>query len=208
MAHLDTNSPMEFNFEGQFLGFVSHDGILKYMRLKVLSEEMQIKLPKAMRLTVGASLQPGETIQVTGIGKLDHHANILKLKATQLRPLTERSTQIVPPMPSSLASSVTQPFQPPPLKSNPKIKVLLCQKSGCLKRGGKGLYEALDEALRDRSLQHQVTIERTGCLKCCSSAPNLTIMPGNHRYRDVRLKMLPQIVDAIAQRLARDGSGS
>lgn len=48
MAHLNTNSHMEFNFEGQFLGFVSHDGTLKYMRLKVLSEEMQIKIPKAM----------------------------------------------------------------------------------------------------------------------------------------------------------------
>jgi len=204
MAHFDTKSRMEFNFEGQFLGFVSHDGALKYMRLKVLSEEMQIKLPKAMRLTVGASLQPGESIQVTGIGKLDHHANTLKLKATQLRPLTEHSTQIVvPTLPSSQAPSVTQTGKTPPLKSKPKIKVLLCQKSGCLKRGGKGLYEALDEALCDRNLQHQVTLERTGCLKCCSSAPNLTIMPGNHRYKDVRLKTLPQIVDAIAQSLAK-----
>jgi len=202
MAHFDTDSHREFNFEGQFLGFVSHDGALKYMRLRVLSEELQIKIPKAMRLTVGSSLQPGKAIQVTGIAKLDRYGHALKLKATQLIPLTEPCTQLVPAAPTSQVSS-EPPTAQTKLKVKPKIKVLLCQKSGCLKRGGKGLYEALDEILCDRSLQHQVTIERTGCLKCCSSAPNLTIMPGNHRYKDVRLKTLPQIVDAIAHSLAK-----
>ncbi|WP_036530781.1 (2Fe-2S) ferredoxin domain-containing protein [Neosynechococcus sphagnicola] len=202
MAHFDTKSPMEFNFQGQFLGFVSHDGAWKYMRLRVLSEELQIKIPKAMRLTVGSSLQPGESIQVIGISKFDRHAHAPKLKATQLIPLTENSPPIVPVIPTRRASSAP-PAAQTQLKVKPKVKVLLCQKSGCLKRGSKGLYEALDQILCDRNLQHQVTIEPTGCLKCCSSAPNLTIIPVNHRYKDVRLKMLPQIVDAIAQSLTK-----
>ncbi len=203
MDHLDSYSRMGFNFEGQFLGFVRHDGALKYLRLSVLSEEMLIKLPKAMRLAGGLSLQPGDLLRVIGTGKMNRHA--LKLKATQITLLTDRCPELepasgstTPPSPESSEShaAISKP------KAKAKLKVLICQKSGCLKHGGKGLFAALENALYDRNLQHQVTIERTGCLKCCSSAPNLTIMPGNHRYKDVCLKTLPQIVDAIGQQLA------
>lgn len=197
MAHSDTSSRTEFNLEGQFLGFISHNGKLKYVRLRVLSEELQIKIPKAMRVAVGALLQPGESIHVTGISKLDRQGHVLKLKATQVIPLTESYPQIAAKTPSKPLSSGSRKG-----KIKPKIKVLLCQKSGCLKRGGKGLYEALDQALCDRSLEQYVRIERTGCLKRCSSAPNLVIMPGNDRYKDVRPKMLPKIADSISQRLA------
>jgi len=193
MIHSDPDSRMEFNFEGQFLGFVSHDGKLKYLRLQVRSEEMQIKIPKAVRMAIRLSFQPGELIRVTGIGKLDHGA--LKLKATQITPLIEHGSTL-PASPSSPTSPVTQASK---IKS--KIKVLVCQKSGCLKKGGKELGEALDRILCERNLNQHVTIERTGCVKRCSAAPNLVIMPGNHRYVEVRPGMLPQIADAIAQRL-------
>jgi (2Fe-2S) ferredoxin len=198
VVYSDKYSHGEFNFEGQFLGFVSHDGKLKYLHLRVLSEEMHIKIPKALRIAVGLSLQPGESIRVTGISKLDRHAHEPKLKATQIIPLTDRCTQIVPETPSTPVSSVTDES-----KIKPKIKVLVCQKSGCLKKGGKGLCEALAEILRDRNLEQYVTIQRTGCVKRCSAAPNLVIMPGNQRYKEVSHKTLPQIADAIAQSLAR-----
>lgn len=202
MVYSDNSSRGEFNFEGQFLGFVSHDGKLKYLRLRVLSEEMQIKIPKALRIAVGLSLQPGESIRVTGISKLDRHAHEPKLKATQIIPLTDRCTQIVPETPSSPVSSVTDESKIKP-KIQPKIKVLVCQKSGCLKKGGKGLCEALAEILRDRNLEQYVTIQRTGCVKRCSAAPNLVIVPGNQRYKEVSHKTLPQVADAIAKTLAR-----
>jgi (2Fe-2S) ferredoxin len=198
VVNSDNYSRGEFNFEGQFLGFVSHDGKLKYLHLKVLSEEMHIKIPKALRIAVGLSLQPGESIRVTGISKLDRHAHEPKFKATQIIPLTDRFTQILPETPSTPVSSVTDES-----KIKPKIKVLVCQKSGCLKKGGKGLCEALAEILRDRNLEQYVTIQRTGCVKRCSAAPNLTIVPGNQRYKEVSHKTLPQIADAIAQSLAR-----
>jgi NADH:ubiquinone oxidoreductase subunit E len=194
MAYSDHTLRMEFNFEGQFLGFVNHDGKLKYLRLRVLSEEMQIKISKAMRTTVGVTLQPGESIQVTGVGMFDRRADQLKLKATQITPLAEGYPMAATASshPSSMASE---------RKIKPKIKVLLCQKSGCLKKGGKGLCEALNRALCDRNLEQYVSIERTGCLKRCSAAPNLVIMPGNQRYTEVRLKTLPQIAEAIARRV-------
>ncbi|MEG4810721.1 (2Fe-2S) ferredoxin domain-containing protein [Microcoleus sp. F8-D3] len=198
MVNSDNYSRGEFNFEGQFLGFVSHDGKLKYLHLRVLSEEMHIKIPKALRIAVGLSLQPGESIRVIGISKLDRHAHEPKFKATQIIPLTDRCAQILPETPSTPVSSVTDES-----KIKPKIKVLVCQKSGCLKKGGKGLCEALAEILRDRNLEQYVTIQRTGCVKRCSAAPNLAIVPGNQRYKEVSHKTLPQIVDAIAQSLTR-----
>ncbi|KAM3095673.1 (2Fe-2S) ferredoxin domain-containing protein [Phormidesmis sp. 146-35] len=185
---------MEFKFEGEFLGFVQHEGKLKYLRLGVLSEELQIKLPKAVRMAVGMSLQPGESIQVTGIGKFDRPAHDLKLKATQITPL-KACTPVVP-----ASSSLVSPSEPK-INPKPKIKVLVCQKSGCLKKGGKGLCEALGQLLRDRNLEQFVTIERTGCVKRCSAAPNLVVMPGNQRYTEVRAKTLPQVAEAIAQSL-------
>jgi (2Fe-2S) ferredoxin len=193
---------MEFKFEGEFLGFVNHEGKLKYLRLKVLSEEVQIKIPKAVRMAVGLSLQPGESIQITGIGKFDRHTRELKLKATQMALLTDCLAPIVPVTPSSLVSpALPEPGIEPTAK--PKIKVLVCQKSGCLKKGGKGLCEDLKQILRDRNLEQYVTIEQTGCVKRCSAAPNLVIMPGNKHYTEVRPKTLPKVVDAIAQSLAK-----
>jgi (2Fe-2S) ferredoxin len=196
MVHVDHDSHIKFNFEGQFLGFVNHDGKIKYMRLRVLSEDFQIKIPKAMQVTGELAFQPGESLQVTGIGKLDRHTHQLKLKAAQIVLLTEHSTPLRSATPSSSISAMTHDSQTKPkIKSN--IRVLVCQKSGCLKRGGQGLCEALEQALRDRHLNQHVTIERAGCLKRCSSAPNLVIMPGHQRYSNVRLKSLPQIVEAI-----------
>ncbi|MGL5058338.1 MAG: (2Fe-2S) ferredoxin domain-containing protein [Microcoleus sp.] len=197
MVYSDNYSLGNFCLEGEFLGFASHDGKLKYIRLGMLSEEMLIKLPKAMRNAVELLLQPGEFIKVSGISKFDRHSCELKLKATQIMPLGESGTQIVPETPANPVSSVTDESKIPS-KIKAKIKLLVCQKSGCLKRGGKGLCEALDRAVCDRNLEQYVSIERTKCLKRCSSAPNVVIMPGNHRYTDVRPKTVSQIVDAIA----------
>lgn len=70
MINSDNYSHREFSIEGQFLGLMSHGGKLKYIRLGVLSGEIPIKLPKAMRRTEGLLFQLGESIRVTGIRKL------------------------------------------------------------------------------------------------------------------------------------------
>lgn len=67
-----------------------------------------------------------------------------------------------------------------------KEKILVCQKSGCLQQGGEGLCQALEQALCDRGLQNRVTIERTGCLKRCSSGPNLVSLLGKQFYSHIQ----------------------
>jgi (2Fe-2S) ferredoxin len=186
MDYSNDQQELAFNFEGEFLGFVGCVGKLKYLRLRMLSEEIQIKIPKDLRMSIGATLHPGEMIAVTGMGKFNSPNQELKLKATQVTPLNSLGQPTVP----------TQH----PVKAKPKIKLLVCQKKGCLKRGGKGLCEALQRTLCDRNLEHHVTIQSTGCLKRCGAAPNLMMMPGNRHYTDVRSKTMTQIADEIAQK--------
>jgi NADH:ubiquinone oxidoreductase subunit E len=67
------------------------------------------------------------------------------------------------------------------VSANPKLKLLMCQKSGCQKKGGKKHRQAIETLLRDRNLLDQVVIQETGCLGKCSLAPNLVLMPGKRR---------------------------
>jgi (2Fe-2S) ferredoxin len=64
------------------------------------------------------------------------------------------------------------------LENNQKGKILLCHKSSCAKIGGKQLYRALTETLKQLGLQNRVSIELTGCQKQCKKAPSLILMPG------------------------------
>ncbi len=175
---------LKFNFEGRFLGFLGTPGKLKYLRLEFLTEEVQIKLPKELRFSARMLCQPGAQIRVSGDGKFDRHTEQIKFKARDITPISE-------------SADVSLPILPAPLPKKSKIKILICQKSGCLKKGGKKLYDALEKILRDRNLQDAITIERTGCLKRCSSAPNL-ILPGKRFYSGTSPATLDQLDTAIA----------
>ena len=62
---------------------------------------------------------------------------------------------------------------------------MVCQKSDCMKRGGKAVCQALEAALSDRGLEDQVTIKGTGCMKNCKAGPNL-VMPDKTRYSRIQ----------------------
>ncbi len=190
MTYLHHDARMEFNLEGQFLDFVKRHGKLKYLRVQVQSEEIRIKLSKAVRLAGNLAFQPGQLIQVVGQGKLDQQTQELKLKALQVLPLAGLNPTSVLPCGA----------QPAAGKSKSKIKLLVCKKSGCLKRG-KGLWETLGQILQERNLDQHVSIQHTGCLKRCSASPSLLIMPSKQQYKEVCPKMLPKIADAIANQV-------
>lgn len=174
----------QFTFEGQFLGFTPPAAGLpgskvKYFTLGFAQEQVTIKLPKTLRTTLGYALQPGDWLEVQGTGKLDRETGNLKLKAAQIRRLNTCQLTATTPLAAIATSS---PCSRPPACPTPtrRAKILVCQKSGCLKRGGKALLQAIEAALQERNLDQQVVIERTGCLKRCSSAPNFVLMPGKH----------------------------
>lgn len=164
----------EFDVEGQLLGFVGDTpGKFKYLRLALESKEVLIKIPKELRRSVCLSLVPGDQIRVFGISKLDSHTGEIKLKAYGVSP-----TGNYPPEEMSTEEQSSKD----PVRNAPKARILVCQKSGCRKRGGTSLLLELEQALRSRNLLEQVTIEYTGCQKRCSSAPNYVLHLGNKQY--------------------------
>jgi len=116
----------ELSLEGQFLGFVGAEPKkYKYLQLAVPDGTMEIKLPKELRRSVSLLLVPGEEIRVFARSQLDSHTGEIQIKAYQVTPIG------------------TCPIQNLPL--TPKAKIMVCQKSGCLKRGGKGLLSELEK---------------------------------------------------------------
>ena len=83
-----------------------------------------------------------------------------------------------------------------PARNLPNAKIIVCQKSGCLKRGGKRLLSELEKMLCDRGLEDQVIIEFSySCLKCCSSAPNYILQIGNKEYK----KLHPEAIVSLLE---------
>ncbi|MEB3338285.1 MAG: (2Fe-2S) ferredoxin domain-containing protein [Leptolyngbyaceae bacterium] len=171
----------EFSLEGRFLSFVVEDGYkIKRLRLATATGEYAVKLSKESRASVGHTLKPGDWIQVTGEQKLDLTTGNLKLKAARIQQTAPKLSVAAPVNPRAIA---------------PKSSVLVCQKSDCLKRGGKAVCHALQSALSDRGLADQVEIKGTGCLKQCKAGPNIVFMPNKTRYSRVNAQDIPVLVD-------------
>jgi (2Fe-2S) ferredoxin len=174
-----------FNLEGRFLGFIVEDGYkIKYLRLETGDGECCIKLSKEARASVGRVLSPGDWLQVWGENTVKGEGEI-KLKAYRIAVITpEQSPAVFPEVPAPQAKS-----------KKSKSAILVCQKSDCMKRGGKAVCKALENALGDRGLTDQVSIQGTGCMKHCKAGPNIVFMPDKTRYSRVSAGDIPALVD-------------
>lgn len=170
-----------FSLEGRFLGYPLEDGHkIKRLQLATADGECSIKLTKEARTGLSCVLVPGDWVRVSGRKKLDRATQIIKLKADSIEPIV--------PIATVGAAKLT-----PAVKKSQET-ILVCQKSGCMKRGGQAICQALETALSDRGLDDQVTIKGTGCMKNCSKGPNV-IMPGKARYCKLDAKEIPDLVD-------------
>ncbi len=170
----------EFSLEGRFLGLVCEDGDIKYLRLATVEGECGIKLGKELQASWDLPLTPGDWVQVVGEKKFTPKSGKLKLKAERVLP-TATGRPAETPLPAKATPAKT------------KANVLVCQKSDCLKRGGKAICQALEAVLGDRGLEEQVAIKGTGCMKKCSSGPNL-VMPDKTRYSRVKATQIPGLI--------------
>lgn len=168
---------LEFQVEGEFLGFSGEK--LKYLRVAVGESQLQIKLAKELRQTI-SRLVIGDRIQVLVKKKFKGYFSNLKLKAYEVNVVNCNDCQEM---------SATQ--------TSPKTgKILLCQKSGCMKRGGREVYQALQEAILSLGLQNQVEIENTSCQKRCKKAPNMIVMPTQTKYSELS----PNVISSLLKR--------
>ncbi len=178
-----------YQIEGEFLGFIPKPGgELKYIQVQVGERIIPIKLAKELRETLGRKLVEGDRLSVlleqTGSGV----GSKLKLKSDRVTILDSEDKPLV----SQSESVSISPIQ----TQNKKGKILLCRKSSCSKRGGKQLYLALTETLKQLGLQDRVKIELTGCQKQCKKAPSIILMPGKVKHTDVNPHELASLLEA------------
>ncbi|NMF64126.1 (2Fe-2S) ferredoxin domain-containing protein [Brasilonema octagenarum] len=190
----------EFCLEGKFLDFVIKDGYkLKGLRLETTEGECYIKLAKHLRAAFDLRLPPGTRLQVTGEKKFDSKTGEVKLKAQQViaaRTL-DKDGEIgrLADADKGVTASPNQPITPAINNAKPKkATILICQKSDCIKRGGKEVCQALEAALSARGLESEVTIKGTGCMKDCKAGPNL-VMPDKTRYSRIKAAQVPALMD-------------
>lgn len=176
-----------FSLEGRFLGYQVEDGHVERLQLATAEGECSLKLTKEARAGLNQVLVSGDWLQVSGRKKIDRATHLTKLKADFIKPIIPVAAidaanlpKIAPVKPSS--------------RQKPSETILVCQKSGCMKRGGKAVCQALEMALSDRGLDDQVAIKGTGCMKNCGKGPNL-VMPGKERYCKIGAKEIPALVD-------------
>ncbi|QYX31237.1 (2Fe-2S) ferredoxin domain-containing protein [Sphaerospermopsis torques-reginae] len=166
----------ELNLEGQFLCFVGNKPEkYKHLRLAVPAGKIKIKIPQDLLCYLVASLVPGEQIRIQGISQLNPRKNKIKLIAYRV--------QQVGFCPINYQLKETQ------------AKIMVCQKSGCVKRGSKGLLSELEKTLCDRGLLHKVKIEHTDCQKRCSSAPNCVLMLGKKQYNKIHPEAIASLLE-------------
>jgi (2Fe-2S) ferredoxin len=174
-----------FTLEGRFLGFEIEDGFkIKRLNLATAEGEYCIKLAKEARASVRGVLTPGDWLTIAGEKHINLKTDEVKYKAYLIQQTSPAQ---------GLAPSVPVPATQ--AKAKPQATILVCQKSDCMKRGGKAVCQALQAELRDRGLQDQVTIKMTGCMKQCKEAPNLVVMPGKTRYSRIKATDVPALLD-------------
>lgn len=187
-----TRSVAAFNLSGKFLGYVFKDGYkIKQLKLATDQGEYSIKMTKAARASLQYTLLPGDWIQVMGEQKLDRDTHTLKLKAYWIRQSSDAPAIFT-------QSDVSAQPKLSPSKTNEKSQkstILFCEKSTCMKRGGKAVCKALENALSERGLSDEVKLKGTGCMKACGKGPNVVFMPGKVRYTKISAKDIPALVD-------------
>jgi (2Fe-2S) ferredoxin len=172
-----------FSLEGEFLKFEFEDGYKrKYLRVKTVEGEYCVKLAKYLRTSLGLELQPGDVVRIFGERKFDYKKGSLKLKAERVIAIARQQPSVTP------ATPIKQPLEA-------KASILVCQKSDCVKRGARGVCQALQASLSDRGLENEVEIKATGCLKQCKAGPNIVMMPDKAKYSRVRAEQATELID-------------
>ncbi|RCJ24247.1 (Fe-S)-binding protein [Nostoc sp. ATCC 43529] len=189
----------EFCLEGRFIDFVIKDGYkLKGLLLGTHEGECYVKLAKHLRAAFDLRLARGTWLQVVGYKKHDIKKDKVTFKAERVMAARSEVARV---------QTIAAPQEPPSI-DNAKVKpaktkatILVCQKSDCMKRGGKAVCQALEAALSDRGLEDQVTIKGTGCMKNCKAGPNL-VMPDKTRYSQIQA---PQVLALMNKHFADKG---
>jgi (2Fe-2S) ferredoxin len=200
MSESHTKEVSDFCLEGRFIDFVIKDGYkLKGLQIWTADGECYVKLAKHLRFAFDLGLPPGTWLQIVGKKKHELATGQVTLKAERVMAArqdvaNETITQMGMPSRVSQLQEPTSISKENKKSTKTKSTILVCQKSDCMKRGGKALCQALEATLSDRGLEDQVTIKGTGCMKNCKAGPNL-VMPDKTRYSRISAAQVPALMD-------------
>ncbi len=218
MSH-KTELSQAFRLQGQFLGFAPHPKHpFKYLWLSQPHSliqnqssgdqgELVIKLKKWLQLDAVRLLTIGDWLEITGEqtekpeGSIKYKGYQFKrclapdLTLTQPRPLvfTAATSNGTTPSPAQQTQPSGAPSLSPPARPTP-VKILVCGKSSCLKRGGSQICQALEAQIAQQGLGDRVQIKITGCMDRCKQGPNLVFMPEKSRYSHVHPQDIPTLM--------------
>lgn len=178
------NHQSEFCLEGKFLDLVIKDGYkLKGLTVLTSEGECYVKLSKHLRYRFDWRLAKGTSLQIIGSKKVDPKTGVVKLKAERIMGASFQ--------PVELGLSIEEEPKTP-VKLKPAT-ILMCQKSDCMKRGGKSVCAALQQEINQQNLDGQVVIKATGCMKNCKAGANL-VMPDKTRHSRIRSEDVPSLI--------------
>ena len=179
----------DFQLQGQLLGFILKDGYkIKYLKIAFAQREYWIKLPKDLRSQIDRDIVPGCWLDITGHSKKCRKTGKLKLQAVEIKLAKKEEPENKAPV------ATYNPNSPQTPGKSSKIRILVCSKSSCRKRGSNALCQALQTHIEDYSLQALTEIKLTGCLKKCKKGPNLVITPDKARYSGVTPEQIPLLL--------------
>lgn len=78
----------------------------------------------------------------------------------------------------------------------------------CAQGGSETIHAQLKAGIKERGLNTEVRVSRSGCLNRCTQGPNIMVFPDNVWYSEVTQADVPQLLSDIAATLADTGCGS
>ena len=87
-----------------------------------------------------------------------------------------------------------------------RAHVLVCGGTGCSSSGSAQLIERFEEQLKEKGLEKEVQVVRTGCFGLCEAGPVVIVYPEGAFYSHVKVEDVTRIVDEhlIKGRIVKD----
>jgi (2Fe-2S) ferredoxin len=156
----------KFAIAGKFIGFtLKDDDRIKEIQLQTYKGDVWIKPSKQLRLTLKNTLSIGDMVMVEG----EKHSNGKKGQI-------EFKANLV---------TIKQPANAIASTQNLTTRASDRHSTATI----------LEETLRDRGLESQITIKKVGCIKHCKSGPHVVLMPDKTRYSAVKPSRIPELIE-------------
>ncbi len=76
-----------------------------------------------------------------------------------------------------------------------RAHVLVCGGTGCTSSGSQQIIDKLESELKDKGLDSEVKVVKTGCFGLCALGPIMIVYPEGCFYSEVKVEDIPEIVE-------------